>query len=59
MADTAPAGAGFDALRAHGADRLDPTRWAFMQALARRTSASQGSTLFVAGPRIASACRTN
>lgn len=42
MADTAPAGAGFDALRAHGADRLDPTRWAFMQALARRTSAWQG-----------------
>ncbi len=55
MADLAPAEAAFGALRARGADRLDPTRWAFTQALARRMAAWEGPVRQRLAARLAAA----
>jgi len=42
VAATATAVAALDALRARGAQRLDPVRWALLEALARRAQAHEG-----------------
>ena len=46
-------GVTIDALRARGADRLDPVRFRFIEALARRSAAERGDTRRVLDARLA------
>ena len=43
------------ALQAHGANRVDPMRWTYLQALARRSAAHAGATRALLDARLAAA----
>ena len=51
--ETVDPGVTIDALRARGADRLDPVRFRFIEALARRSAAEQGDARRVLDGRLA------